>query len=504
MPAAFTPRLVPPTLAALWTFLALSLPVLAALVAPISVVDLAYGVRAGELMLETGEILRVDPFTFTAGGDPWLDQQWGAQIAFAVVHGLGGWEALAFLRALLVALLGGAILATWRLASLGPRTAALLAIGLFLLAAPGFALRPQLVGLVLLATAGLLVVGRHERPRALAFVPLLALVAANSHGTFVVLPFVALAAAVDDALGGRHTAAVRVAIAGAISLGATLVTPWGVEAWGYAAEVASSPAVRELAAEWQPPDPLGVPGLPFLAAVGLVAVLGVRAGRVAVTRAGPRGAMRDLPWGSLALVAALALLGATAARAIPVWAVVAPVAVVPLIRVVDGSARGRGEAGPLRSPGRGLEGRRWANGAIVAALLVGAIAAVPVWRSLDRGLLPILADAPVALATALRTTTEPGDRLVVPQRLASWLALEVPGRPLMVDSRFELFDAAVWSDYLAIVAGGDGALAALERWEVGVVVLDDSMSGLASTLANDPRYRVVGAGPGWSIVRVSR
>ena len=58
-------------------------------------IDLAYHVRAGELALRSGEVVRVDPFTFTVGGEPWLNQQWGAQVIFASAHRAWGWNAVA-------------------------------------------------------------------------------------------------------------------------------------------------------------------------------------------------------------------------------------------------------------------------------------------------------------------------------------------------------------------------------------------------------------------------
>ena len=58
-------------------------------------IDLAYHVRAGELSLRTGDILLVDPFTFTSGGRPWLNQQWAAQLIFAGAHRLLGWAGVA-------------------------------------------------------------------------------------------------------------------------------------------------------------------------------------------------------------------------------------------------------------------------------------------------------------------------------------------------------------------------------------------------------------------------
>ena len=68
------------SLGALWTFLAISLPMLAALLAPMSTVDLTYHLRAGAEMAASGSIPTVDTWTFTAAGEPWFDQQWGAQV----------------------------------------------------------------------------------------------------------------------------------------------------------------------------------------------------------------------------------------------------------------------------------------------------------------------------------------------------------------------------------------------------------------------------------------
>src|SRR5438093_13567430 len=90
------------TLPRLWAFTSVALPVVASLEASMSSVDLAYQIRAGNLMLFTHHLLRHDTFTFTAAGRAWTDQQWGAQIAFALIWRAGGWAALALLRAALV------------------------------------------------------------------------------------------------------------------------------------------------------------------------------------------------------------------------------------------------------------------------------------------------------------------------------------------------------------------------------------------------------------------
>ena len=85
---------------------------------------------------------------------PWTDQQWLAQVLLALGYRVGGWEALAVLRAALVAAMTGLLVAgRGPRAGRRPRTASILALLAFLLAAPALALRPQLFAIVMFAGA---------------------------------------------------------------------------------------------------------------------------------------------------------------------------------------------------------------------------------------------------------------------------------------------------------------------------------------------------------------
>ena len=91
------------TMDGVWAALPVLVPLLVALMSSMNAVDLAYHVRAGDLMLDTHAIPRIDTFTFTVRGTAWLDQQWGAQLLIAIAHRMGGWAALSLLRGLLIA-----------------------------------------------------------------------------------------------------------------------------------------------------------------------------------------------------------------------------------------------------------------------------------------------------------------------------------------------------------------------------------------------------------------
>src|SRR4029078_7434414 len=110
--------------ARLWPLLAILLPALAARLANLSSVDLAYHLRAGGDILNGAGIPRADAWTFTALGQPWLDPQWGAQVILATVYRLAGWTGLVLLRALLVGLLSALVLQTCRVRGAHLRRAA--------------------------------------------------------------------------------------------------------------------------------------------------------------------------------------------------------------------------------------------------------------------------------------------------------------------------------------------------------------------------------------------
>src|SRR5829696_2311482 len=80
-----------PSLGELWAYLGVALPGLASLLVPLPAVDLAYQLRAGAEILAGNGIPSTDSWTFTVFGEPWLDQQWGAQALLAGVFQLTSW-----------------------------------------------------------------------------------------------------------------------------------------------------------------------------------------------------------------------------------------------------------------------------------------------------------------------------------------------------------------------------------------------------------------------------
>jgi len=469
------------TLPRLWAFIAVALPVVAALVAARSTVDLAYAVRAGQLMLDGGAPLRADPFTFAAGGRPWVDQQWGAQLVFGALYDTGGWALLSGLRAALVGTLFALVYSSCRESGAGTRTAAMLTIASFAVSVVALALRPQLLGMVLFALTIRLVLGRHRHPRGPWLIPLVLLLWANVHGSFFLGPLVVGFGWLEDRRA-RVPGSDRLLVVAAASALATLINPWGPGAWAYAVGLSVSPTIRSLLVEWQPTSPFTFVGAAFFASVAAVV------GSLVVMARRGRGSrpflLRPAAWPSLLWLGLLAALGVYAERGVVWWALGAPAAAAGLL--VAGCASAEGVVPPR--PDR----RAVANLAIAGAVVLAGVLVLPWWRASTPadGALPLLSDAPTGITRAVRDRATALDRLFVPQALGSWFEFAVPGAPVFVDSRIELFPASIWDDYLAVVGGRDTSTATLDRWGVTLLVVRTSARDLRARLAVGAGWRL--------------
>ena len=438
----------------LWLALAVLLPAFAATIAPLPTGDLAYQLRAGELMLASDAVLRADPFTFTAFGDPWLNQQWGTGVAVALVHGAAEWGGLSLLRTLLIALTVGLVLVGCR-ARLDRRRAAYLTLAGFLLGIGSLALRAQLFGVVCFAALVAILAVREQHPRTVLLLPLIVLAWANLHGSFFLAPLAIGLAALDDVLLHRPGRRRMLAVLAASAV-ATCVTPFGPDVWRYAVGLSTNATITRLISEWQRTSPLSLLGILFYGSVLAAVYVVLRASR------------RDRPIepGRALWLLGLAALGAYAERGVVWWALGAPVALAPLVAAAF--------ALPDRPARAEPPGLRRLNVLVATGVLVAVVVLQPLWRPVDplTGPAGLLRDAPGGLARVLAAEADATDRVVVPQPWASWFEWSAPDRPVMVDSRIELFDEATWNDYLSIADGGTDALDVLDRIGATVVVVD--------------------------------
>lgn len=159
---------------------------------PMADFDVWWHLRTGQLILQQGAVPRVDVFTYTNAGRPWIDVYWLFQIAIAGLYRLGGASALVLLKAL-----AGTGVVALALLARRPDGKAWPAVVVWLPAAVVLSgrlcERPELFSLLFVA-AFLAVLGRAaKRPNLLWLLPAIQLLWVNSHGFFVLGPL-ALAA----------------------------------------------------------------------------------------------------------------------------------------------------------------------------------------------------------------------------------------------------------------------------------------------------------------------
>lgn len=431
-------------------------------------IDLAYQIRAGEIMLDTGRVLETELFTFTARGQPWLNQQWGSQIVLASIFRAGGWELLAIVRAAVVAASFWLLYLACRARGAGIRQSAWLCLGALLVSIYAFHPRPQLLAFLLFASTLAIVAARDRHPSYLWLIPPITLIWANVHGSFPLATVLLVLAWIEDRREGRHWERTTILAAIASVAGAT-INPYGLEVWRYVVALSTNPEVRETIGEWQPPSVTTADGFLFYASA--VAVVAIAARN-----------HRRLGWPRLIGLLIFFVLGVTAIRGVIWWALAAPVLIADLFP----AAPERRDESPL------------INTVLAASIVLVGIVFLPWFRptfassansaSADG----LLSYAPNAYSTRVVEAAEPGTRLFVSQLWASWFELVAPDYPVMVDPRIELFSSEIWDDYDDVSRGTTDWEVIVDRWEIDVLVL--------SRRQQSALIAVVDRAPGWHSV----
>jgi hypothetical protein len=445
------------------------IPVIVIAGTPLAVNDLAYHLRAGDIMFDTHAILRTDVFSAVAYGKPWLNQQWLAQLVLATAFRLGGWFGLVALRAVLEGLVLSFVFLACRAAGSATKRAAWLTLASGVILLGGFTLRPQLLGMGCFAVTAWLVARRREHPQGVWIVIPITMLWANVHGSFFLAPLLLGLAWVEDRWV-RGRGARTLLLAGLGSLLATTVTPYGYRVWSYAAGLATNPVIRKTITEWQPPSIEVYTGAAFFLSVVVVAALLIARVR------------RPVPWGSLLSLVVFLAIALTAIRGVFWWAMAAPIVLAGVLEDRPAPTERRDPAGVL-------------NAAIVGLLALAIIGSVIRWVPYTGPGMPTggrLTFAPVGITRELQRTLAPGEVVFNAQEWGSWLEFEFPKSPVIVDSLIEVIPSSVWWKYYAVSSGVEGWQATLDAWHVDVAVLARDQQG--------PLIPKVRADPGWQLV----
>ena len=455
-----------PTIDAAWAAVGVLVPVIVTLLTRTMAIDLAYQIRAGHDMLASHAVASTDTFTFTQAGQPWLNQQWGAQVLLAAIDGAGGWAGILLVRGALVFAIVLLLYRACRERGASPRTAALLTVAGWLTGIEIVdQLRPQQFAFVLFMVCVWLLARRDRHPHGVWLVPVAVIPWANLHGSFPLVFVLLLFAWLEDRRRAPSLARIEV-LAGLVALVASFANPFGVRVWSYVWDLSTHPVVSHQVAEWGPPSVHSWTGRFFF-----VTLLGVAA---YLARRRP-----PVDWRTLLELAFFAVLGLLAIRGVVWWGLYWPVVIAGLVQ--ERERRASADRSPIN--------------AIVITCLVALTAVAttvhlgtdPVTRGPD-----VLSYAPTDLIDAAAASVPAGSHAFVDELYASWSEYLAPELPVAVDPRIEIFPKETWDDYLLVSQGRDGWQEVLDRWDVRVLVLHpDQSTGLLSVIDDDPRWRPV-------------
>lgn len=336
-----------------------------------------------------------DSLAVVSHGQPWIDQQWLAQLA---IYGL----AVAFGNGVTVAINAGLVVAAFAWACrLARKSASARSVVLFAFFAIPFSfssLRAQTFSYVMFVPLFAFLCAESRRPTRRIWWTLPVLVLwANMHGSVVIAAaLVGLLGVLQFFQGLRRRGALLAVGAGA----SVLATPYGFSLLGYYHSTMGNPLFKKYISEWAPPT------FPSTASVALLLIAGV--GLVLIAR-------RPRHFTLFELAALLLLfLGGLAAVRSAVWFSYAALMLLP--GLLDRSWPPR----PVFGPARLLVGLTGAGSLVLCtcAVAYGVVTGPKVTRSLY---------PPAAIeATRAALAAHPDARLLADDRTADWLLWELP------------------------------------------------------------------------------
>jgi hypothetical protein len=437
--------------------------------------DMFWHLASGDWMLDHGQILGRDVWSFTANGTQYSVGEWLGQVVLALVYRSAGWVGIDVVRALLV---GVAALFTARVTlRVQPHVgwAGVGVVGTILVSRMVWGDRPQLFTLALFPVVlDLLFAARLEgHLRRLWILPPLFLLWANLHNAFV-LGLAALAIfAVETLLERDRTRLRPFAIALVASVIASLLNPSGPGALGRATAFARAPS--DWIVEERALDVLTGPGLvfAFFLLVALTAAL-VRGREGIALRLGA-----PLLWPGL--IVPFALLALTIQRSTPY----ACMTLAPFVAAMAPDALRRARTTAPEVPRIAA-----AVSIVLVAAMLALVAAIAAPRDPDLSAYP---------AGALAALRDARGNLLNEYDWGGYLIRYAPEHPVFVDGRVNsLYPREIVADFQNAVGLAPGYRDVLKRWDIGLVLLRPDRP-LAAALREDG-WKVLGSDATWVLL----
>lgn len=442
--------------------------------------DFWHHLARGEVILETGELLNHDIFTFTVRGQPFQDVNWLTQCLYAWLFGLGGLALVQVVNAFVLALTLGLLVHLCRRTSGSLVIAMSVGLVTFLGLWQVLSIRPQTFSLLFFVLFLHALERSLTQPRWVLALPPIMVLWTNMHGAFPAGIFLIGCYGLAELIRAVRAKAwtprltwLTIALIGALL--ATLASPYGWEIYRYVGLTSQRSAGRGID-EWLPPSLDQWVGVAFFVSLGAAAAV------FAIAWAKARHVPR---LEEVILLVFFLPLAATSIRMTAWWLIVlslplsgALVALLPQAR--DGEA-------PAASAGAT---------ATVIVLVLLAVFSVPGLARLN----PLMSwkgsvRTESHLEAALERLKEgkSSGRIFARLEWGEYLGWRGwPDFPVFVDGRIEIYPDEVWDAFKRVTTGADGWEDVLKEYEVDVLVLDrdyHAKLGLLDKVKASPRWR---------------
>ncbi len=447
--------------------------------------DTWWHLRAGQWIVENRAAPQVDSFSYTRHGAAWQYPGWLVEAPMYLLYRAFGPGGLNLWTAVMVTL---AFVFLWQTLSGGVFLRAFVTILAASVSGVYWAARPYLVTFLL--TAVFLWILESYRwktdedknaARRLWWLPVLMIVWANSHGGFatgfillgvywfselvvwfveLIKPHIRVIDPGDSNQKSEITQHIsrllRLTLVGLLVVVAVCINPSGPVMLAYPFKTVSIGALAAYIQEWQSPDFHQRAAQPF------IWLLILTLGAVGISR-------KRLALSDFLLVSGFTYLSLLAWRNVALFALAAPVVLTRNVApVLDGLSRRLGFRPAPETPSKGQARLNWILlFLVIFAALVKAATVLPAATNLAE----IRKTMPVEAVAFIRKTA-PSGRLFNSYNWGGYLLWELPGYPVFIDGRTDLYNDDLINQWLQVIRGEPGWQAALDRWQVRLILLE--------------------------------
>lgn len=433
--------------------------------------DTWWHLKAGEWMVENGQIIQEDPFSYTRGGTPWQYPGVWLQVGMYLLYDWFGPGALNIWTSVMIAAI---FYVVWRMTTGN----VLLRAVVVLLAAVASAIywnaRPYLVSFLLFAIMYYLLDRYYRREKGrLWLLPVLMVAWVNSHGSFLA-GFILVGPFLVDALikwwvvrksedqakvNQNREKALHISLVFGLMLVASIITPHGWRLWTLPFTTFSRQAEQLLITEWQSPDFHDSSMLPFAALLFLsMAVMG--------------GARKRLRFYEILILAGFGYLGLVSMRNFLFFSIIAP----PILTRYGGKVfsdlgddLGISLSLDFDSEPSKMAGR--INRLLVAVIGIVVLIYMASFLPPEANQENFSERYPVSAVDYLKETMPEG-RIFNSYNYGGYLIWALEEYPVYVDGRADLYGDEIILPFYEILTGSQDWQQEFDRWDIKIVLVE--------------------------------